>query len=142
MRTTTRIGAALTVGVALLGGGLLAAPVASAATCHADTCSGLDPHDTGCDRDARTVDSVSSGNGIVALRWSETCQTNWATVHEVPTWGTTFWVENVQGDKRAFGWGWGGAASGWGDMVNGHDILARACITDTLGRADKCTPWW
>ncbi len=43
-------------------------------------CDGQDPIATGCDYDAYTVTSVDLGIGLVELRYSPTCGTNWARV--------------------------------------------------------------
>jgi Protein of unknown function (DUF2690) len=108
---------------------------AFAAGCYAAGCNGQDPHAMGCDQDAQTVASVDTSDGLVNLRWSNTCQANWAQVQNVSTWGINFWVINKAGDKQSYGWGWFGPASGWSNMVNGHKILDQAC--DNNG----CTAW-
>jgi hypothetical protein len=109
--------------------------VAPLASCYAASCTGQDPHQTGCDQDATTIDSTSNAEGTVLLRWSNACQANWTTINNVPIWGANFWVENKAGQKQSYGWGFAGPASGWTNMVNGHNILARACDDD------GCTGW-
>lgn len=48
-----------------------------------DNCNGEDPTATGCDRDAKTVDTETWYNGIpLELRWSPHCKTNWARVSQ------------------------------------------------------------
>lgn len=130
--------------VALLATLIGAVPAAQAATsarpnvlgsCYASSCTGQDPHQAGCDLDAVTIDSTSNAEGTVLLRWSNSCQANWTTINNVPIWGANFWVENKVGQKQSYGWGFAGPASGWTDMVNGHNILARACDDD------GCTGW-
>jgi Protein of unknown function (DUF2690) len=56
-------------------------------SCYGDYCSGQDPVTTGCDKDAVTIASVEvdNGGGQVDLRWSPTCQTNWARWQQYPT---------------------------------------------------------
>ncbi len=103
--------------------------------CYAATCNGQDPHAMGCDQDEVTLDQIDTAEGTVILRWSNACQANWTTVHNVSIFGINFWVENAAGSKQSYGWGFGGAASGWSNMVNGHNILARACDDD------GCTGW-
>jgi hypothetical protein len=104
--------------------------------CYAAGCNGKDPHDMGCDLDAVTIQTVSTGGeGDLSLRWSNACQANWARVQNVGIFGTNFWVENKVGNKQTYGWGFAGPASGWSNMVNGHNILDRAC-TD-----GGCTGW-
>ena len=83
------------VGAALLlaGATVVALPVTSAealpggVSCYGDYCSGQDPAATGCDRDAVTVASlpIDTGAGQLDLRWSPTCQTNWARWQQYPT---------------------------------------------------------
>ncbi|MFD3427313.1 DUF2690 domain-containing protein [Nocardia fluminea] len=63
--------------------GLVAhAPASHAVSCYGDYCSGQDPLSTGCAGDAYTV-AVGNvygtgGTQYVEIRWSPTCQTNWA----------------------------------------------------------------
>ncbi len=56
-------------------------------SCYGDYCSGQSPVATGCYRDAVTIASVEVDNGAgqVDLRWSPTCQTNWARWQQYPT---------------------------------------------------------
>src|SRR5215472_7626535 len=53
-------------------------------TCLRNGCNGLDPETTGCARGAITVTVpggvVSISNGIIQLRYSPTCGTNWGRV--------------------------------------------------------------
>ncbi|HET8680348.1 MAG TPA: DUF2690 domain-containing protein [Micromonosporaceae bacterium] len=74
----------------LLGAGLavplVTAEPALAATCTNYGCDGQDPHLTGCDIGAQTVAQapITWGGttfGVVYLRWSSTCQTNWALIN-------------------------------------------------------------
>jgi hypothetical protein len=65
-------------------------PAITAAPAHAATCSGYgcdqqDPVNNGCNNGAYTVTSApivynGTSYGTVDLRWSPTCQTNWARV--------------------------------------------------------------
>lgn len=49
-------------------------------------CDGQDPVATGCDYDAYTVTSQDiNGLGLVELRYSPTCGTNWARVTSYPS---------------------------------------------------------
>ncbi|MGO3701912.1 MAG: DUF2690 domain-containing protein [Candidatus Saccharimonadales bacterium] len=61
------------------------APEAEAATCYGDWCSGQDPQAAGCAGDAFTTVSADLGTGILEVRWSPSCQTNWARVTIYPT---------------------------------------------------------
>jgi hypothetical protein len=61
-----------------------AAPGKLAVSCWGDWCSGQDPEVTGCSAGASTVASagIPWSNGLtLELRWSATCQTNWARVN-------------------------------------------------------------
>jgi hypothetical protein len=63
----------------------LAASPAVATSCSGTGCTGQDPQATGCDNGASTVASTQLKGwfgpiGEVQLRWSPTCQTNWARV--------------------------------------------------------------
>jgi Protein of unknown function (DUF2690) len=87
-----RTAASVVVIVVLLAGALAFAPRAAAAlpggvTCYGDYCSGQDPVATGCYRDAITLAAVQvdTGAGMLELRWSPTCQTNWARWDQYPT---------------------------------------------------------
>lgn len=82
--------AGLVVVLAALLLALFAGP-ANAEGCYGDWCSGKDPAATGCAKDASTVAYVhvhyqTTANlfrqneyaGLLELRWSPSCQTNWA----------------------------------------------------------------
>ncbi len=49
--------------------------------CYGDYCTGQDPEDTGCSADAVTVAYTPYRYGILELRWSNTCKTNWARIN-------------------------------------------------------------
>jgi hypothetical protein len=49
--------------------------------CHGQSCTGQDPVDKGCDKDAETVDSFADGSFEVRLRFSPSCRAAWAQVH-------------------------------------------------------------
>jgi len=46
---------------------------------YGDYCSGQDPEWTGCSADAVTVAQTPSRYGILDLRWTNDCKTNWAS---------------------------------------------------------------
>lgn len=56
-------------------------------TCYGDYCSGEDPVASGCSKGAVTLDShvQELGGGIVELRYSPKCGTNWAKWTKYPT---------------------------------------------------------
>lgn len=62
---------------------LLNTPTAHAATsgCYGAGCNGLNPTNR-CDGDARTVRAMDIGYGMLELRWSPSCQANWARFNE------------------------------------------------------------
>jgi hypothetical protein len=64
-----------------------AAALPGGVSCYGDYCSGQDRVATGCAKDAFTIDSVEpdDGAGQVDLRWSPTCQTEWARWQPYPT---------------------------------------------------------
>jgi Protein of unknown function (DUF2690) len=95
VRAFCRTGAVAVLGVALAAlasvfispVGANAAPASSAAasvgplaTCSGSGCDHKDPHATGCDANAVTVDSRNSSAGLFELRFSRTCSTNWVRV--------------------------------------------------------------
>ena len=142
MKVARSLAAAVVIGAALSSITLGEAGAANASTaeaaavlCVGASCNGRDPVDMGCNNDAQTVATVNTSDGTVNLRRSNACKANWAQVTNVPIWGIHFWVENQAGNKQEYGWGWFGAASGWSNMVNGQNILSRAC--DDHG----CTGW-
>lgn len=55
--------------------------------CYGDYCSGMDPVASGCSEGAKTLDShvQGLGGGIVELRYSPKCGTNWARWTAYPT---------------------------------------------------------
>lgn len=71
---------ALAVAVSFSSAGLLvvSATPAQAVGCYGDYCSGQDPQATGCANDAITVAASNQDTYSLQLRWSPTCQTNWA----------------------------------------------------------------
>jgi hypothetical protein len=108
---------------------------ALAAGCYASSCNGKDPHATGCDRDAQTVASATDGTAQIHLRWSNTCQANWTQILNVSLLGAHFWVANKNKVRQDYTLGRFDAASGWTNMVDGHNISAQAC-DDRI-----CTDW-
>lgn len=88
-----KLALALVVLASLFGMAAHSAPSASAdalpggVTCYGDYCSGQDPVTTGCAADAVTVEAVQldDGAGRLELRWSATCQTEWARWQQYPT---------------------------------------------------------
>lgn len=80
-----------------------------AASCYGDWCSGQDPQATGCSADAYVVASadVYSGRANLQLRWSPSCQTNWARLYIYPSnnWfpGGTLVARQSSGYQQSLG---------------------------------------
>ncbi|MFI9271070.1 DUF2690 domain-containing protein [Kitasatospora sp. NPDC052896] len=70
------------VALLLAVGGLSSIPALStaahAASCSGGSCPGLDPVAAGCDDDAITVATTTVAGTTVELRWSGSCNANWA----------------------------------------------------------------
>lgn len=58
---------------------------ANAAACYGASCNGLDPEGR-CSSDARTVAAMAVTDGILELRWSQSCVANWGRY--TPYWRT------------------------------------------------------
>jgi len=71
--------------IALVTASFVNAPEAHAANCYGDYCSGKDPQAAGCASDAFTTVSADAGVGMLDVRWSPSCQTNWARITIYPT---------------------------------------------------------
>lgn len=130
---------ALSVGIAAPGFAAAARPAAAvtpscainAATgkcyvpiaCTGDGCWGLDPVAAGCDSDAETVGSVTSYMGLLELRYSPACQSNWAKLsNHNPSVGVQFGVENAENPAQTEVWAMTGSDAGsygWTNMVSG-----------------------
>lgn len=72
-------------------------PQAPAMTCRGEACNGQDPEVSGCGVDAITVEMLAIPEprgdvraGLVELRYSRACQTNWARVTKLTGGGETF----------------------------------------------------
>ena len=106
----------LVLGMAAVGTTVVASP-ALADGCHGDYCSGRDPSTTGtggnpCQNGARTVSATDvwiyystpgAGQGyewrnvgLLELRWSDRCQTNWAKL----TTNQTSYIERIRLDQE------------------------------------------
>jgi hypothetical protein len=65
--------------VALVAGSvLLGVAPAHAVSCSGDACSGVDPQSSGCASGAYTATSTSFSGGLLEVRYSPTCKTNWS----------------------------------------------------------------
>lgn len=84
MKTMKRLASVLLTSVLVGVLTIIAMPRANAVTCYGDYCSGKDPQTSGCSAGAYTVASKAFQNGILEIRWSPTCKTNWARVTVYP----------------------------------------------------------
>lgn len=90
MNTTTRRLCSAAASVLMLTGGLAAfevssAPAASADVgCYGDYCSGQNPDATKCAADAKTIAVDNIEGAMLEVRYSPTCQTNWARYQQYP----------------------------------------------------------
>lgn len=123
------------------------APSASAATCKGDTCAGHDPNVYGCGRSSSTSANAASGGHTLAtlVNWySSGCNSNWSqgtltsyavsqhdteiiTIDTSDSDGYEFMCypgpDNTGSDTEdCYGYGYGGSATAWTDMVNGTDV--------------------
>ncbi|MER7667183.1 DUF2690 domain-containing protein [Kitasatospora sp. NPDC096128] len=105
-------------------GTLVATGTASAATsCYAGSCTGLDPANTICQNDARTID-YTAPDGDAELRYSPTCRAAWARATTAGRVPATIQIENNQGASyTVVNYGTGTVYT---RMVNDKDIQARA----------------
>ena len=130
----------LAVAVALgTGGGVIGSPSpAYAVGCYGDYCSALDPQSTGCAADAYTIfrESVygTGGASWVEVRWSPTCQTNWARTNGVRTnikaEQDTGYTQGYSGNNGSFS---------WSKMIYSHVKHVRGVIWGSWGATT--TPW-
>ncbi|WP_343239996.1 DUF2690 domain-containing protein [Streptomyces sp. SID12488] len=133
--TKSKLSVAVTA-AALVAGGLLGAPAASAATsCLGSTCNGLNPANTVCQNDARTVkDGPFRG---VELRYSPSCRAAWGRFPDAPR-DAKLEIKNSQGKKYTTN-----APSGGGTffsvMINDKDVTAWACAHWDNNTQTECT---
>jgi Protein of unknown function (DUF2690) len=116
---------------------------AGAASCSGDSCSGRDPQASGCSSDAYTAYSTNLGSAQLQLRWSPSCQTNWARLIVYPQgWGCFIYgqLSAVQ-DTGYMQWSeapWtcgSGGATYWSPMSYSpaHRVKAELCGLDRCG---------
>lgn len=121
-----------------------AAPSRPAAGCSGSGCNGQDPIAMGCANDAYTARSQAlyrAGEqiGTVEMRWSPSCQTNWARASFI--YGATnptveLWTPNVNGSKVQSYTYTGTTYSVYGNMYYAPGVWVSACVADFH---DQCT---
>jgi hypothetical protein len=167
MRTTSKIRKALlgAASATVLTAGALAATTASASAattpggpwhgCYGYGCIGKSAQATGCDSDAVTVYAISAYDGLnrtrvtLRLRYSEACQSAWATVTDIGRPDRAlFWVydrgthaiESAATERAWFTAQWQTTT-----MVGVAQTKAQACIEVRTQRglsAPVCTPFF
>ncbi|MFI2203616.1 DUF2690 domain-containing protein [Streptomyces sp. NPDC020192] len=129
--------------MALAASGLLfgtASPASAATSCYGAGCTGLNPANTICANDARTIDTTFTN---VELRYSPTCRAAWARRIGGINGGTdTVWVENSNGQSYSVDVPSNASGTYYTLMVNDKDLTSRAC--DNLGNPDThvCSTWY
>jgi hypothetical protein len=116
------------------------APQGSSVGCYGDYCSGRDPVQTGCDRDARTVAWKDAVAVRLEVRWSPRCKTNWARLQQFPR--GNWYLGSVPLELRAVqdtgytqtkSYGLNGAPNGatWSPMIYSpvHGVKAQLLVT-------------
>ncbi|WP_328298363.1 YjfA family protein [Streptomyces sp. NBC_00435] len=121
---------------ALVAGGLMSAPAASAATsCLGATCNGVNPANTTCQNDARTV-RTGPFRGV-ELRYSPSCRAAWGRFPNAPK-GSHIEIKNNQGKKYTTN-GPSGGGTYYSVMINDKDVKAWACGVWDGGNQMECT---
>ncbi len=133
--TKSKLSVAVTA-AALFAGGLLGAPAASAsaaASCLGSTCNGLNPANTTCQNDARTVQN----SGEVELRYSPSCRAAWGRFPNAPK-SSKLEIRNSQGKKYTTN-GPSGGGTFFSVMINDKDVTAWACGYWDSNTQSQCT---
>jgi hypothetical protein len=100
-------------------------PTANATdNCYGSSCVGLDPANTTCANDAKSIASKDiPGYGLLEMRWSRSCNAGWARYTNYATLGG--WIPNVAGVNHAY-------VSAWTDQGT----------QDSSGLARFGNVWW
>ncbi|MEU1405322.1 DUF2690 domain-containing protein [Streptomyces sp. NPDC005728] len=126
--------------MALAASGLLfgvASPASAATRCYGSTCDGLNPANTICANDARTIDTTWSG---IELRYSPTCRAAWGRRAGGLNGGVdSLWVENENGQAYSVDVPSNASGNYFTAMVNDKDIWARACDSVGVDGGYNCT---
>lgn len=125
-------------------------PAAAAVGCYGDYCSGKDPGATGCANDAVTVSATDFRGGRLELRWSRTCQTEWARLQIYPG-GFAYTLSAVQdtGYTQSKQWPSGtGQGTYWTNQIYSPVRRVQARATGSCFGLFDCatggqtTGWW
>jgi hypothetical protein len=71
------------------------------ASCSGSGCDNHDPVASGCDNDAVTIASQTTGFGTLQLRWSTLCRTNWVRITDYPAYRTPILKLEAGDNNRA-----------------------------------------
>jgi hypothetical protein len=127
-RWLTALSAAVVLALAVGTTQLVTAAPALAASCYSWSCAGLDPHQTGCDADAVTIDDMTLG-GYIELRHSYNCWTAWARYTSSTSYMSyeagIVGIDN-NGNEAASYWVPITAPGGWTPMIS-FDLWSKAC---------------
>lgn len=74
------------------------APAMAAPSCYGASCNGLDPNGR-CTNDAKTVASTAVKDGMLELRYSDSCKANWG--HYTMYWRTALTFVRVNSGMHA-----------------------------------------
>lgn len=137
-RTISAIAAAAFLG---LGSIIAASGPAAAATCSGNACTGQDPIATGCANDAITVASIKLPYVVqtLDLRWSPTCQTNWARMQydASPTWLRAIQPNRGDGLPRVTQLSGSSNGNSWSAMIYSPTLCVYADVQTAIwGRYD------
>lgn len=133
-----KIAIAMAVALGALGGVVGVAAPASAVSCYGDYCSGQDPQASGCAADAKTVFTAyvygTGGASWVDIRWSPTCQTNWARSNVISTN-----IKAVQDTGYTQPYSSGNGSVVWSKMIYSPVKHVKGVIWGNWGTTE--TPW-
>jgi len=109
-------------------------PTTFAANCTGDGCNGVDPYTAQCASGSYDVLTGYFVGGLLELRWSPTCQTNWTRFTPANNEGYEIWVTRLSDGVFAGNGLWysyfftnGSGVLHWGDMVYSPGP-AQACV--------------
>ncbi|MGV9611652.1 DUF2690 domain-containing protein [Nocardia xishanensis] len=124
-----------TAAVLALGGLVANAPTSNAVTCYGDYCSGQDPLASGCAAGAYTV-AVGNvygtgGTQYVEIRWSPTCQTNWARSNIVSSQ-----IKAVQEGGYTQGYSTNNGSQAWSKMIYSPVKCVKGVIWGSWGTTE------